>query len=298
MADIWINVDATVTVPLNILPLVDDTDFKTIEPAVSSSSVRMYWNFIPTAGSQAQTYVEMGAATNYKWINIGNGLYATTIPASGGSYVNNDTEGFGWFSGSGTGILPFRSPMIGFRAAILNDNLIDSSNALATGSGLSGLATSLAGIPSFVWNYVTRTLTSRRSVTNSVENDDIDCIRGDTLILTFDDIPIEVGYKNVVLTVKNQYKDEDSESVIQATSGCGLLYLNGELSTTGSGVTVTIDVAEEKAIFEIEASITKDFPYKSDGFVYDLQITDALDDVVTPRLGAFNIIRDVTKRIT
>lgn len=141
MADIWINVDAVVTVPINVLPFVDDTDFKTIENAISSSSVRTYWNFIPTSGSQSQTYVEMGTETNYKWINVGNGLYATTIPATGGSYINNDTEGFGWFTGSGTGILPWRSPMIGFRAAILNDNLIDNANALATGSGLATIPT-------------------------------------------------------------------------------------------------------------------------------------------------------------
>ena len=52
------------------------------------------------------------------------------IPASGGASINNDTEGFGWFTGVATGICPWRSPTIGFRAAPINDALIDGGDNL------------------------------------------------------------------------------------------------------------------------------------------------------------------------
>jgi len=49
--------------------------------------------------------------------------------------VNNDTEGFGWFTGACDATLPWRSPTYGFRAAGLNNLLID--NAYSATRGLS-----------------------------------------------------------------------------------------------------------------------------------------------------------------
>ena len=140
MADIWINVDSAVVLPLNILPLVDDTDFKTIRASVSASSLRVNWNFCPTAGSPTRTTFSPGipGGPNDMFVR-GEGLYTIEIPATGGSLINNDSEGLGWFSASGVGVLPFRSPLFGFRAAILNDNLIDNAHPLATGSGLGAI---------------------------------------------------------------------------------------------------------------------------------------------------------------
>jgi hypothetical protein len=57
-------------------------------------------------------------------------MYSIEVPASGGASINNDTEGFGWFSGVATGVLPWRGPIIGFRAAALNDALIDGGDTL------------------------------------------------------------------------------------------------------------------------------------------------------------------------
>jgi hypothetical protein len=54
-------------------------------------------------------------------------MYTIEIPASGGASINNDTEGFGWFTGFATGILPWRGPVIGFRASALNNSLIDGT---------------------------------------------------------------------------------------------------------------------------------------------------------------------------
>jgi len=130
MPDLWMDVDAALSeVPVNILPLLDDTDFKTRETAVAYNAAGMdlVWNFITTAGAYTQTAVTPTTAGNYDWVHQGDGMYSIEIPASGGASINNDTEGFGWFTGLVTGVLPWRGPIIGFRAAALNNSMIDGT---------------------------------------------------------------------------------------------------------------------------------------------------------------------------
>lgn len=136
----WVDVDTAVTVPVNILPLTDDTDFKTIETGVAynASGMALKWNFVTAAGGHNQTAVTPTTSGVYDWSHLGGGMYTIEIPASGGGSINNDLEGFGWFSGVATGVLPWRGPIIGFRAAGLNDALVD--NAYSTTRGLAGTA--------------------------------------------------------------------------------------------------------------------------------------------------------------
>lgn len=142
MPDMWMDVDAAVIVPVNLLPLLDDTDFKTIEQAVvyNSTGLAVTWNFVTTAGAVTGTAVTPTTGGAYDWSEpLANvGMYAMEIPASGGASINNDTEGFGWISGVATGVLPWRGPVIGFRAAGLNNVLIDS--AYSATRGLAGTA--------------------------------------------------------------------------------------------------------------------------------------------------------------
>lgn len=137
---IYLDVDTAITVPVNVCPLTDDTDFKTRETAIAYNAAGMdlVWNFITTAGVITQTAVTPTTAGDYDWSHIGDGMYKIEIPASGGASINNDTEGFGWFSGVCTGVLPWRGPTIGFRAAGINDKLIDS--AFSATRGLAGTA--------------------------------------------------------------------------------------------------------------------------------------------------------------
>ena len=131
MADIWMDVDAAISeAPINLLPLIDDTDFKTREESVTynQSGLDLVWNFVTTAGAMTQTAVTpTDTAGVYDWVSQGNGMYTIEIPASGGGTINNDTEGFGWFTGFATGILPWRGPVIGFRAVIINNALVDGA---------------------------------------------------------------------------------------------------------------------------------------------------------------------------
>lgn len=142
MPDMWIDVDSTVTkIPINIMSLIDDGDFKTRETAIAynESGMDLVWNFVTTNGAMTQTAVTpTTGGGDYDWTNQGDGMYSIGIPASGGASINNDTEGFGWFSGVCDGVLPWRGPIIGFRAAGINNILID--NAYSATRGLSGTA--------------------------------------------------------------------------------------------------------------------------------------------------------------
>src|SRR3972149_11371695 len=142
MPDIWVDVDAAVIVPVNLFPLIDDTDFKSIEIAIvyNSAGMTLTWNFVTTAGAVSQTAVTPTTGGDYDWSEplADKGMYAIEIPASAGASINNNTEGFGWFTGVCTGVLPWRSPVIRLRSSGLNHGLTDM--AWSATRGLAGTA--------------------------------------------------------------------------------------------------------------------------------------------------------------
>lgn len=130
MPDIWFDVDAALAeVPVNKFPLIDDTDFKTRETAVAYNAAGMdlVWNFVTSSGAYTQTAVTPTTGGTYDWAHQGDGMYSIEIPASGGASINNNTEGYGWFTGIATGVLAWASPIFGFRAAAINDSLCDTN---------------------------------------------------------------------------------------------------------------------------------------------------------------------------
>ncbi len=133
MPDIWIDVDTAVSLPVNKTPLVDRTDGVTIEDntiAYNATGMNLYWNFVTTAGVQTTTAVIPTDGTGvHDWTHVDGGMYRCEIPASAGT-VNNDTEGFGWWSGDTSLCLPFSGPVHGFRAGALNNALIDGGDEL------------------------------------------------------------------------------------------------------------------------------------------------------------------------
>lgn len=132
---IWMDVDTPLaSVPVNAVPAVDDTDFKTLEAAIAynAAGMALYWHFTTTAGVTTTTAVTPTTAGTYDWAHLGGGMYSIEIPASGGASINNDTEGFGHFTGVVTGVLPFSGPIIGFRAAALNDSFVDGADSPAS----------------------------------------------------------------------------------------------------------------------------------------------------------------------
>lgn len=130
MPDIWCDVDTSVIIPVNILPLLDDTDFKSIETAVvyNSAGIAVTWNFVTTAGVVTGVAITPTTGGVYDWSEpiADKGMYAIEIPNTGGVSANNDTEGFGWITGVATGVLPWRGPTIGFRKASMNNVMVDN----------------------------------------------------------------------------------------------------------------------------------------------------------------------------
>ena len=104
--EMWADVDAAITVPVNLISLIDNSDFITRETGIvyNESGMDLVWNFQTTAGVTTQTAVTPTTSGNYDWTHSGAGMYKIEIPASGGGSINNDTEGFGWFTGIWIGI--------------------------------------------------------------------------------------------------------------------------------------------------------------------------------------------------
>lgn len=123
---------ALAELPLNFVPLVSDSDFKTIKTDLvyNSAGLLVYWNFLDVAGNFTQTQITPASSGNYSIANQGNGIYGMVIPASGGASVNNNAAGMGWFSGLATGVLPFVSPRYIFSPAQVNNSLVVGSEQL------------------------------------------------------------------------------------------------------------------------------------------------------------------------
>lgn len=176
MPDIYFDVDVALSeVPVNVFPLTDDTDFKTRETAIAynASGMDLVWNFVTSAGAYTQTAVTPTTAGDYDWTHQGDGMYSIEIPASGGASINNNTEGYGWFTGFVTGVLPWRGPVLGFRAASINDALLDGGDNLDVDINLpAGAIPALGIIDNGTAQSVTGTTIVLRSAA-SFANDEI-----------------------------------------------------------------------------------------------------------------------------
>lgn len=178
MADLWVDVDtACASVPVNVAALIDDTDFKTRETSVAynAGGMDLVWNFTTTAGVTTQTAVTPTTSGTYDWTNLGDGMYAIEIPASGGASINNDTEGVGWFTGIATGVLAWRGPFIGFRAAALNNSLIDAgvTGLLAPTTAARTLDVTATGAAGIDWANVENPTTALNLSGTNIDVDQI-----------------------------------------------------------------------------------------------------------------------------
>jgi len=226
--DIWFDVDAALAeVPVNIFPLIDDGDFKSKEESIAYNAAGMdlVWNFVTTAGAMSQTEVTPTTGGNYDWANQGNGMYSIEIPASGGASINNDTEGFGWFTGVCTGVLPWRSPMFGFRAAGLNNILIDS--AYSATRGLSG--TALPDAAADAAGGLPISDAGGLDLDSQIKTD-IDAILADTNELQVDDTPAALttltgkidtidGIVDSILADTNELQVDDTPAALTTLTG-------------------------------------------------------------------------------
>jgi hypothetical protein len=131
MPDIWLDVDVAIaSMSVNKYPITGLDGVSLDETvAYNEAGIDVNWNFQTTAGVFTQTNVVPTQTGVHDWLHAGNSMYTIELPDTGGT-VNNDTEGFGWWSGKATDIAAFISPVYGFRAAALNNALIDGGDDL------------------------------------------------------------------------------------------------------------------------------------------------------------------------
>jgi hypothetical protein len=133
MPDLLMVVDTALPeVPVNLMPLLDSTDFVTRETAVAYNAAGMdlVWNFVTPEGAFTQTAVTPTTAGTYDWAHQGDGMYTIEIPDTGGASINNNALGFGWFTGVATGVLPWRGPTIQFSPANVVNSLVLGTDKL------------------------------------------------------------------------------------------------------------------------------------------------------------------------
>lgn len=158
-------VDTAVELPVNIMPLTDDSDFKTRQTSVAynASGMDLVWNFVTPAGVITQTAVTPTTGGDYDWAHIGDGMYKIEVPASGGASINNTAEGYGYFTGIATGVLPWRSPTFEFVPAnianslVLGTDVLDVSLVQILGSAITGTASQIAAAFTKWFNVATPT---------------------------------------------------------------------------------------------------------------------------------------------
>ena len=134
MPSLWMDVDtALIEIPVNVNPLVDAATAKVVDTGVTydEAGMALVWHFTTTAGVNSATAVVPTSGADHNWQHQGGGMYTIAMPASGSAApANNDTEGFGYFTGNTTANLPWRGPTIGFRAVAINNALIDGGDNL------------------------------------------------------------------------------------------------------------------------------------------------------------------------
>ena len=155
-------------------------------------------------------------------------------------------------------------------------------------------AIDVSGMASAVWSAATRTLTqSAASVVAVVSGSDITATRGDTLSASLTDVGALTGYSKVYFTVKRDYADADTASIIQIEKTAGLKYLNGAVGTPANG-SLTID---DEATGDITIALDEVETAKLDPgvYVYDVQVVRTAGTVSTLTAGTFEVAADVTR---
>jgi len=133
-----IPVDTAVVIEMG--PLVDDTDFKTLETAVAYDASGMSLDLIQgNASTLSKTDITPTSGGANDWTHKGNGVYELELTAA-----QNDTEGTLRVVGACDGVLPFESPVYTVVPTAVYNALVAGSDALEVDAVAVG-GTSVAG---------------------------------------------------------------------------------------------------------------------------------------------------------
>ena len=329
--EIWMNVNEAVTIPVNVMPLLDDRDFKTKEVAVpyNAEGMKLTWNFVTTSGIVTQTEITPTIGGNYDWVHVGDGMYTLEFPASEGLSVNNDTEGFGWFVGCAAGILPWRGPIVGFRAVALNNDLINvgaplakssdqsvanlvldkldqtletdgetyrfTQNALEltpTQTDIQSLVDAMDNLPTAIYDELSRIPAISFSLPQAGE---VNAQAGDTVSFQINNLGNLAGAKKLYFTAKLRKTDPDSNSIVQVEMTEGLKYIMAQAAAPVNGSLTVLDEAVGNIRVRLEAADSVKIPQGT--YYFDVKIVEADDEVYTLTQGEITFFFDITKAV-
>lgn len=108
-------------------PLIDDTDFKTLETAIAFNAAGMDVSFYQEQadGTITKTALTLTSGSTQDWTAVGDGYYSVEITAA-----QNNTECSAWVAGVCTGVLPFESGRFDMVPANVVDALVKGTDAL------------------------------------------------------------------------------------------------------------------------------------------------------------------------
>lgn len=137
-------VDTAIVVSVG--PLVDDTDFKSLETAVAYNAAGMSVDlFVESAGTITKTDLILTSGGDNDWTHKGNAVYELEITAT-----QNDTEGTLWVVGIADGVLVFESPRYEIvPVKVYNSLIVGSDNLEVDQVQLGGSAQSSSDLKDF-----------------------------------------------------------------------------------------------------------------------------------------------------
>lgn len=330
--EIWMNVDEAVTIPVNVMPLLDDRDFKTKEISVpyNADGIKLTWNFVTTGGIVTQTEVIPTSGGDYDWMHVGDGMYTLEFPASEGLSVNNDTEGFGWFVGCATGILPWRGPIVGFRAAALNNDLVNAGLPLAksadqaeanlvldkldqtleldgdtfrftqnaleltpTQTDIQSLVDAIDNLPTAIYDELSRIPAVSFSLPQAGE---VSAQAGDTVSFQLTNLGDLSSARKIYLTVKQRKTDTDANSILQVEQSEGLRVIMAQAGTAANASLTVLDAVAGNIHVRLEAPESVKIPQAT--YYFDVKIVETDDEVYTLTQGEITFYYDITKAVT
>jgi len=305
-------VDAAVTVFVNATSMIDDTDFKTREESVTynQSGLDLLWNFETSAGVVTQTAVTpTDTAGVYDWTNVGNGMYKIEIPASAGGTINNDTEGYGFFSGFATGILPWTGPTYAFVKAHVVDGLITGTDNLQVDTTqVGGTAQTAGDIPALVTTVDTVVDGIQTDLDNGTDGlgalkAETALIVADTNELQTDNVPGLIAALNdpTAATIAGAVWDEDATShqtggtFGQAIGdpGANTETMYDAVITDAAGTNVAVDIVAVKAetaliVADTNELQTDDIP-GTIAALNNISVNDVLNETLTSHVTADSV---------
>ena len=194
------------------------------------------------------------------------------------------------------------------------DTIIDRIGAF-TGTGvntilgfLRAIASAAATLPSDIGGTFTPVTDSLEAIRDALRSSpavaslsDVDIsniVRGDTY--TESDRLSGLGNisarNKLWLSIKDEYDDADTASIVQVEETAGLVYLNGAAATNSAWGSLTVtDAAAGDVTFTLAANATRLLRYR--GFIYDIQML-AGSAVTTLQSGNVLVTGDVTRAIS